>query len=53
MSNMTYRVVQPWGKDCDTQSAVLGEHATVADAFAQIDRLTVQMVRTGAPSTCR
>ena len=47
---MPYRVVQPWGKNYDTQSAVLGDHATVAEAFAQIDRMTAQMVRTGAPS---
>ena len=33
-------------------SAAVGssEHATVAEAFGEIDRLSAQMVRTGAPS---
>jgi hypothetical protein len=29
---------------------VISEHATAAEAFAEIDRLSAQMVRTGAPS---
>lgn len=29
---------------------MIGEHLTVAEAFAEIDRLSAQMVRTGAPS---
>ena len=29
---------------------MVSEHVTVAEAFAEIDRLSAQMVRTGAPS---
>ena len=34
-----FRVVQPWGRDKATQSTTISEHATVADAFNEIDRL--------------
>ena len=47
---MSYRVVQPWGEDRAHEATLISEHATVADAFAEIDRLSAQMVRTGAPS---
>jgi hypothetical protein len=43
-----YRIVQPYGPDVARQSTVVSEHATIADAFAEIDRLAAQMVRTGA-----
>ena len=45
-----YRVVQPWGPDKGRQASVLSEHATIDEAFAAIDALCAQMVRTGAPS---
>lgn len=45
-----FRVVQPWGKDRGHEATLIGEHATVDEAFAHIDRLAEQMVRTGAPS---
>ena len=45
-----FRVVQPWGPDTGTQSTMVSEHASAAEAFAEIDRLAAQMVRTGAPS---
>jgi hypothetical protein len=49
-SSSRYRVVQPWGPDAGTQSTVISEHASPADAFAAIDALAEQMARTGAPS---
>jgi hypothetical protein len=45
-----YRVVQPWGPDRGRQASIQSEHATLAEAFAAIDALSGQMVRTGAPS---
>ena len=45
-----YRIVQPYGRDKARESTVISEHQTAADAFAEIDRLSAQMVRTGAPS---
>lgn len=50
MANPTWRVVQPWGRDRGRQATVVSEHASAAEAFAHIDRLAVQMVRTGAPA---
>ena len=46
----TYRILQPWGPDRARQSTLLSEHATSAKAFAEIDRLAAQMVRTGVRS---
>jgi hypothetical protein len=45
-----FRIVQPWGPDKARQSTVISDHATAADAFAEIDRLVSEMIRTGAPS---
>jgi hypothetical protein len=45
-----YCVVQPWGPDKGRQATLQSEHAAVAKAFAAIDALSAQMVRTGAPS---
>lgn len=45
-----YRVVQPWGRDKSREATLISEHPTAAEAFAEIDRLSAQMVRTGAPS---
>lgn len=50
MSSTSYRIVQPYGRDKARESTVASEHATAADAFAEIDRVSAQMVRTGAPS---
>ena len=47
---MPFRGVQPWGRDKVQQSMVLSEHPTAAAAFAEIDRLSSEMVRTGAPA---
>jgi hypothetical protein len=45
-----FRVVQAWGRNKAQQSTVISEHATAPAAFAEIDRLSSEMVRTGAPS---
>ena len=37
-----YRVVQRWGPCKGRQATLISEHATVAEAFAAIDRLTAQ-----------
>jgi hypothetical protein len=45
-----FRVVQPWGVDRWREATMVGEHATIDEAFAAIDTLSQTMVRTGAPS---
>lgn len=50
MAKAQYRVVQPWGRDRAREATEVSAHATVAAAFAAIDRMAAQMVRTGAPS---
>jgi hypothetical protein len=45
-----FRIVQPYGRDVGRESTTISEHATVAEAFPEIDRLASEMVRTGAPS---
>ena len=45
-----FRIAQPYGADVGRESTTLSEHATVADAFAEIDHLAATMARTGAPS---
>ena len=47
---LQFRIVQPWGPDKARQATLISEHRTVAEAFGEIDRLSEQMVRTGAPS---
>ncbi len=47
---MTFRIVQPYGKDKARESTIISEHACADDAFAEIDHLSAQMVRTGMPS---
>ena len=43
-----YRIVQPWGPDKTRQATVVSDnHLTVDDAFAELDRLYDQMIRTG------
>jgi hypothetical protein len=46
---MRYRVVQPWGRDIGIQHTVVSEHLTIEEAYAAIDRLSAQMMQTGAP----
>ena len=41
-----FRVVQPWGKDVATESTVVSTHDNAVDAFAEIDRMAEQMLRT-------
>ncbi len=50
MPQLPVRVVQPWGPHKGRQATLMSEHHTVAAAFAEIDRLSAEMVRTGAPS---
>ena len=50
MAQKPYRVVQPWGRDKARDATLISDHATAGEAFAEIDRLSMQMVRTGAPS---
>jgi len=47
---MLFRIVQSWGPDRSRQATLISEHASIEDAFAEIDRLSAQMVRTGAQS---
>ena len=42
--------MQPWGQHKGRQATLLSEHHTVAAAFAAIDHLSSEMVRTGALS---
>ena len=43
-------VVQPYGRDEARDATIVYEARTAEEAFAEIDRLASQMVRTGAPS---
>jgi adenylylsulfate kinase-like enzyme len=45
-----FRVVQPCEPHKAERSTLISQHATAADAFAAIDRLASEMVRTSAPS---
>ena len=48
MCSVTYGIVQPFGRDVGRESTTFSEHPSVAEAFAEIDRLAAEMVRTGA-----
>ena len=53
VGRLPFRVVQPYakyGKDKARESMIISEHATAAGAFAEIDRLSSEMARTGALS---
>ena len=50
MLEMPFRVVHPWGPNQGRQATLIIEHATLDEAFAEIDRLAAELVRTGAPS---
>ena len=45
-----FQVVQPWGPDWALQHTLLSEHWTAGEAFAEIDRLSAEMARSGEPS---
>ena len=46
----TFRLIQPWGPDKGRQGTIQSEHATVAEAFAALDRVAMEMVLAGVPS---
>jgi hypothetical protein len=45
-----YRVVQSYGRDIGREATTITEHRSIADAFAEIDRLADEMARKGARS---
>ena len=45
-----FRVMHPWGPDKGRQGTLQSEHATIAEAFAAIDAMVAQTVRTGTPT---
>ena len=46
----TFRLIQPWGPDKGRQGTIQSEHATVAEAFAALDRFAMEMMQAGVPS---
>jgi hypothetical protein len=50
VADAEYRAGQPWGRERAREATLISEHTTAAEAFAEIDRLSAQMVQTGAPS---
>jgi hypothetical protein len=46
-----FRIVQLYGPDKARESTLVSEHPSAADAFATIDHLAAEMVRTCTPST--
>ena len=50
MPRLPFRVMQPWGPEKARQATLISEHQTAAAAFSEIDRLSADMVRSGAPS---
>jgi hypothetical protein len=42
--------VQPWGAEKAKQSTAVTTRETVEAAFAEIDRMAAQMLKTGCPS---
>ncbi len=50
MRRLPFRVMQPRGPGKGRQATLISEHATVAEAFREIDLLASEMVRTGPPS---
>ena len=49
-TRMTFHLVQPWGRNVAIESTLISEHPSAATAFAEMDRLSADMARTGAPS---
>jgi hypothetical protein len=43
-----FRIVQPWGNDPAREGTTLSQHETAEEAFAEIDRLAIRMVKTGS-----
>jgi hypothetical protein len=50
MRDGRYGVVQPYGRDPVRESTLVSVHPTADAAFNEIERLSAQMTRTGAPS---
>jgi len=46
---MRFRVVQPWGPDKGRQGTVQSEHKTIAEAFAALDSVAIEMSQLGVP----
>lgn len=46
-SDPPYWIVQPYGRHLALESTRVSSHATVSEAFAELDRLSAQMLRTG------
>ena len=42
-----FRIIQPYGRDAARESTLISEHTTAAAAFAEIDRLSAQIIKTG------
>jgi hypothetical protein len=50
LPNATFRLIQSWGPHKGRQGTIRSEHATVAEAFAALDRFATEMVQAGVPS---
>ena len=48
--SMPVRYRAPWGTDKANQSTVVTQRDTIESAFAEIDRMAAQMLKTGCPS---
>ena len=48
--SLPFLVVQPYGRDKARESTIISGHHKAAEAFAEIDCLSSEMARTGAPS---
>ena len=46
---MPFHLVQPWGRDTYRQATVVSNHATVGDAYAELDRIAAKLARDHAP----
>jgi len=44
---LVFRVVQPYGRDRGREATLISEHATLAEAFAAIDRIAEKLERKG------
>jgi hypothetical protein len=44
-----FELSQPYGKNKARDTTIFSEHATAAEAFPEIEPVSAQMVRTGAP----
>ena len=46
---MTYLLVQPWGRDTYRQAGPISSHATVEEAYAELDRIAAKLARDDLP----